>query len=129
MMSIAGSTAMKRSDKPHSGINYHKLSVGGHWQGVFIVIACCALLFAINTPFTRYFLVFSVVSGIVIGLLLFFGRREKPVNTHTFLPLAGAEQQSSQIQTLSSKQEPTADRPDRRTLSTEWKEIILPALC
>ncbi len=110
---------MERSDKPHSGINYHKLSVGGHWQGVFIVIACCALLFAINTPFTRYFLVFSVVSGIVIGLLLFFGRREKPVNTHTFLPLAGAEQQSSQIQTLSSKQEPTADRPDRRTLSTE----------
>ncbi len=110
---------MKRSDKPHSGINYHKLSVGGHWEGVFIVVACCALLFAINTPFTRYFLAFSVVLGIVVGLFLRLARREKPVNTHTFLPLAGAEQESSQLQTLNSKEEPVADRPNRRTLSTE----------
>src|SRR6516162_4043886 len=77
---------MKQSDKPHPGINYHKFSVGGHWEGVFIVIACCSLLFAIHTPFTRYFLVFGVGLGIVIGLLLRLVRRDNLVNTHTFLP-------------------------------------------
>jgi hypothetical protein len=77
---------MKQSDKPHPGINYHKLSVGGHWEGVFIVIACCTLLFAIDTSLPRYFLVFSVGLGIVIGLLLRRVRRDNLVNTHTFLP-------------------------------------------
>lgn len=77
---------MKQSDKPHPGINYHKFSVGGQWEGVFIVIACCALLFAIHTPFTRYFLAFGVGLGIVVGLFLRLVRRDKLVNTHTFLP-------------------------------------------
>lgn len=78
---------MKQSEKPHPGINWHKFSVGGYWEGVFIVITCCVLLFAIHTPFASLFLIFSVILGIVIGLFLRLARRDKLVNTHTFLPL------------------------------------------
>jgi hypothetical protein len=35
----------------------------------------------------RYFLAFSLVFGPLVGLMLHFSRREKPVNTHTFLTL------------------------------------------
>lgn len=76
---------MKQSDKPHPGINYHKFTVGGHWEGVFIVITCCALLF--THAFTSLFLIFSVLLGIAVGLFLRLARRDKLVNTHTFLPL------------------------------------------
>ncbi|HTC92135.1 MAG TPA: hypothetical protein VK699_01635 [Terriglobales bacterium] len=93
---------MKQSDKPHPGINYHKFSVGGDWEGVFIVIACSALLFAIHTPFTGLFLIFSVLLGIVIGLFLRLARRDKLVNTHTFLPLEPWQPLHSVEQNLNS---------------------------
>jgi hypothetical protein len=107
---------MKQSDKPHPGINYHKFSVGGHWEGVFIVIACSALLFAIHTPFTGLFLIFSVLLGIVIGLFLRLARRDKLVNTHTFLPLE-AQHRDSTAPNVELQREP-ADC-DCQTESTE----------
>ena len=108
---------MKQSDKPHPGINYHKFSVGGHWEGVFIVIACSALLFAIHTPFTGLFLIFSVLLGIVIGLFLRLGRRDKLVNTHTFLPLE-AQHRDSTAPNVELQREPV-DPCDCQTESTE----------
>ena len=86
---------MKQSDKPHPGINYHKFSVGGHWEGVFIVIACWAVVIAIPLPVTRLFVAGTVVFGIVVGLLLRLFRRDKLVNTHTFLPPADTVQETA----------------------------------
>ena len=102
---------MKQSEKPHPGINYHKFSVGGDWEGIFIVIACWVVVMAIPLPVARYFVAGTLVFGIVVGLLLRLFRRDKLVNTHTFLPPADTAHETRKLQPQSSREKSDADAP------------------
>jgi hypothetical protein len=57
------------TEKPHPGINMHKLSVGGGFMGLLFAVGS-ALIFVLGFPTLWYFVVLAGVLGVGIAALL-----------------------------------------------------------
>jgi hypothetical protein len=66
---------METNDRPHTGINFHKLPVSGGAAGLLVAVAS-TLIFLFGIPMVRWFLAGAVVLGLgVAGVLWLFHKR------------------------------------------------------
>jgi hypothetical protein len=56
------------AEKWHSGINIHKLSVGGGFEGLLFAVGC-SLIFLFGFPTLWYFVALSIAFGVLLGLV------------------------------------------------------------
>lgn len=81
---------MKQMNSRHPVISYHKLPVGGNWAGFLLVLAVLVLFLGrAHVPLFRYFFVLAIVFGVAVAVVLRLFRRDKPIDTHSFLAPEG----------------------------------------